>query len=206
MAERINLSGKRFGRWTVLEYVGQMKWLCRCDCGTEKPVNGSSLRREITGGCIKCNPALGNRLTHGGSHSRLYRCWEAMKYRCLKPGATAYHRYGARGITVCQEWTDSFELFRDWALVNGYTDHLTIERNKNDLGYSPDNCRWATYAEQNRNTSRTRLVTYQGRRAVAADLAIERGMPPDVVRQRIHRYGWPVELALSTPVAFRKHR
>jgi hypothetical protein len=120
--------------------------------------------------------------------------------RCENPNADAYPRYGGRGITVCQEWRSSFEVFRDWAHSNGYADHLTIDRIENADGYRPGNCRWATYAQQNRNYGRNNPIEYQGRTVLIGDLAAEHGLPADIVKNRIRRYGWTIEKALSTPV------
>lgn len=200
MSARIDMVGQRFGRWTVLSYSGNRTWRCRCDCGTEKNVHGASLRRGATQGCISCHPALGNRLTHGEKRTRLYTIWSGMIDRCENPNADAYPRYGGRGITVCQEWRSSFEVFRDWAHSNGYADHLTIDRIENADGYRPGNCRWATYAQQNRNYGRNNPIEYQGRTVLIGDLAAEHGLPADIVKNRIRRYGWTIEKALSTPV------
>lgn len=71
--------------------------------------------------------------------------------RCDNPKNKKYHLYGGRGITVCEEWKNSFPAFHEWAIANGYSDELSIDRIDNDKGYSPDNCRWATITEQNRN-------------------------------------------------------
>ncbi len=200
MVARIDLAGQRFGRWLVLSYTGEMRWLCRCDCGTEKDVHGASLRRGATQGCISCHPALGNRRTHGERRTRLYNIWSGMIYRCENPNADAYLRYGGRGISICPEWRSSYESFRDWARSNGYAAHLTIDRINNDRGYEPNNCRWATFAEQNRNYGRNRPIEYQGRTVLIGDLAVEHGLPADIVKNRVRRYGWTIEKALSTPV------
>ena len=90
---------------------------------------------------------------HGGTGTRLYKIWERMKARCQSPANDEFHRYGAAGITVCAEW-QQFEPFRDWALANGYAASLTLDRRKNDQGYAPGNCRWATISQQNRNHRR----------------------------------------------------
>ena len=89
---------------------------------------------------------------HGQSRSRLYRIWSNMKNRCTCNTTPSYAYYGGRGIKVCKEWIDSFESFRDWALVNGYEDGLELDRRDADGGYMPENCRWATRTEQMRNT------------------------------------------------------
>lgn len=154
----IILTGQRFGRLTVIRQVNGAStksayWLCRCDCGIEKVVSRPSLVKGTTQscGCFQ-RESVGDRArTHGGWKTRLYSIWKHMKERCYKPYAHKYPLYGGRGITVCDEWLNAFPSFRDWALSNGYNDNLTLDRIDNDKGYSPDNCRWATFSEQNRN-------------------------------------------------------
>jgi hypothetical protein len=123
--------------------------------------------------------------------------------RCENPNCEAFDRYGGRGISICLEWRRSFEAFRDWALDHGYRRNLTIDRIENDGNYEPGNCRWATYAEQNRNSSRNRPIEYRGRAVLVCDLALEVGLPQDILKNRIFRYGWPIEKALTTPVQSR---
>lgn len=206
MSSRIDLTGKNFGNWTVLSYAGDQKWLCRCACAFENKVSGSSLRRGLSTGCVGCNPARMNRLTHGGRATRLYNIWCGMKARCENSQDAAFDRYGGRGIKVCQDWRDDFASFRRWSEANGYTEVLTIDRKNNDGHYEPDNCRWATYAEQNRNYGRNRPILHEGRYVLIGDLAAEHGLPGDVVKNRVRRYGWPLTKALSTPVQAREKR
>lgn len=203
MSARIDLSGCRFGRWQVLHYVGRQKWQCRCDCGITRDVDGSSLRRNITAGCNACSPNRGSRRTHGQRNTRLYNIWCKMKSRCENERDAAFPRYGGRQIRVCSEWRKDFQAFRIWAEANGYQPQLTINRKNNDGHYEPDNCEWATYAEQNRNYSRNRPILHNGRYVLIGDLAAEYGLPSDVVKNRVRRYGWPLVRALNTPVGIR---
>jgi len=129
-----------------------------------------------------------------------------MKRRCLNPRDARYQDYGGRGITICEEWRQDFKAFESWALESGYSDELTIDRVNNDSGYRPGNCRWATQAEQNRNCSRNRYVTYNGKQCLVCDVASEVGINQRVLGSRIFRYGWPVEKAVSTPVSSRKSK
>ena len=123
-------------------------------CGVVKERPGYLAKRGWSALCQPCSVTR-----HGGTGTRLHSIWLKMRERC---GLTnhrhkAHDRYAGRGIAVCQEWAASFEVFRDWALTNGYADTLTIDRRDNDKGYSPDNCRWVTRAENNRNSSRAKL-------------------------------------------------
>lgn len=200
MGKFIEMSGRAFGGWSVRSYAGKGLWVCHCRCGAERLVSGKSLRRGGSKQCRECMQSAGLRRSHGGCGSRLYMIWAGMKARCLNKRHANYGHYGARGISVCDEWASDFAVFRDWAFTNGYGDTLTIDRKDNDLGYFPENCRWVTRAQQNQNRRNNRPVTYRGEPVLIPDLARRHGLPEHVVKDRIRRSGWSVEKAISTPV------
>lgn len=162
MSRANELSGKRFGRLLVLERAGSNSkgnslWRCRCDCGNEAVIVGYSLTggRSKSCGCLHHEKlSVRNqqeKRTHGETHTRLYTIWRGMRQRCENANRKHYSDYGGRGITVCPEWDESYEAFRDWAVSNDYRDDLTIDRIDNDKGYFPENCRWVTMSVQNAN-------------------------------------------------------
>lgn len=165
MRARLDLTGQRFERLVAIKPVetnaeGNVMWLCKCDCGNETVVNSQKLKSGHTRSC----GCLGNEITtlrnKAGRkdpnvlrrENRIYRIYYGMITRCYNPKDTkAYKHYGALGVSVCQEWLDSYEAFEAWALSHGYRDNLSIDRINPFGNYEPDNCRWATAKEQANN-------------------------------------------------------
>lgn len=164
--------GDRFGHLTVIElhndhHFGK-SWLCQCDCGNEVVKNASRLlglnKRNPDKSC-GCSEHTQNR--NVVKYPRIYSIWKSIQDRCYIKNRDNYERYGGKGIKVCDEWLDSFDTFLEWALKNGYSDDLNINRIDPEKDYEPSNCRWATVftQQQNRgifksNTSGVSGVTY----------------------------------------------
>ena len=144
MGKREDLSGQKFHRISVLHEAtpktSPIKYECLCDCGTRLTVRGDSLKNGNTKscGCLQRELVQLRSTSHGESNTRLYKIFTSMRARCNTPSATAYSEYGAKGISVCSDW-DSFEVFKDWANSNGYTEGLTIDRKESNKGYFPEN-------------------------------------------------------------------
>ena len=133
------------------------------------------------------------------SHKRLYRIWFDMRRRCYQPQNKRYKRYGGRGIKVCEEWRKDFQPFFDWAMANGYSDTLTLDRKEKNGDYCPENCRWADVYEQANNRANNHYITYRGETKTMKEWSRELGIPYYTLRQRISR-GWPVAEALEKPI------
>lgn len=197
------MTGQRHGDWLVLCKSGNTPrgaalWLCRCDCGVERPVIGADLRggRSKNCGCKKAVTAKSINLRHGESGTRLYNIWRLMRARCSD---RSDNRYGGNGIKVCKQWL-KYEDFRDWAISNGYRDDLTIDRVDNNKGYYPQNCRWADYKTQSRNRGFVAL-TSEGR--PGPEVAEENGIPVRTYNVR-RSAGWSVDEAATAPYGKRR--
>lgn len=197
------LPGQKFGRLTVIREAerqyGHRYILCRCDCGNEKTINLNSLIKGMSNscGCYRKEFIANRNYKHGHTYradgvERLYRIWQGMKRRCYDADDPGYNNYGARGITICDEWIDDYSTFREWANNNGYSNELTIDRIDNDKGYSPDNCRWATVKEQSNNTRHNHRVTYCGETHTLSEWGDILGISDDLIGQRL-RKGLPLE-------------
>lgn len=156
-----DLTGKKFGKLTVIgldesRQTRKTYWICQCECGGIKSARSDSLLCGAikSCGCMKKEQDKLN-LTANHSHkqsgTRLYKIWQGMKKRCNDKNTACYDRYGGRGIKVCEEWNNSFEPFFEWAMNNGYSEELAIDRIDNNGNYEPNNCKWSTNQEQCNN-------------------------------------------------------
>lgn len=173
MGAPLNLIGEHFGRLTVLEKApnriynngdSRRAWLCSCSCGKQVIATTMDLRCGDTKscGCLLNETRVKKATTHGHSGTRLHHIWVAMRKRCHNKHSSDYQHYGGRGISVCDEWDNSYQEFMDWALRNGYSDDLTIDRIDVDGWYTPSNCRWVSMREQANNRTTSKYITYNG--------------------------------------------
>jgi hypothetical protein len=160
MSALVDITGQRFNRWTVLTQSltknGRATWLCRCECGTEKVVEGSALRRGKSGSCgCLANELIAERLIkHNCQKHPLYNIWLAARQRTINRNSKDYPRYGGRGIKMHPRWENNVESFVKYllsALGPKPTPQHSLDRIDNDQGYIPGNLRWATKSEQNKN-------------------------------------------------------
>lgn len=132
--------------------------------------------------------------THGQSKTRTYAVWFNMISRCHNPNARGYHKYGAKGVNVCRRWRDSYENFL--ADMGTIPDGMTIDRIKNERGYEPGNCRWATQKTQQNNRTNNRVIEFNGERLTVMQWSERLGIGRHTIVNRL-RLGWPIEKVLS---------
>lgn len=206
-----DLTGMKFGILTVVskapDYIApngrkHRRFVCRCDCGNDVIVAIDNLKRTKSCGCIKRSVAASigaKNVRHGDARNvdraRLYRIWSGMKSRCLNQKSPEYDIYGGRGIKICKEWVDDYPAFKCWAMKNGYSDELSIDRIDCNGDYAPDNCRWATAKEQSNNLRNNKRVVIDGVEMTIAQLSDKYKIPHHILLSR-YNLGWSGEQIL----------
>lgn len=219
MPKRLEIKeGTRYGRLVVIKEVEPRKafrgydrqFLCMCDCGNTIVTLLRSLRfdKATSCGCKQRESATrlgsGKRICPDNDEARrIYTIWRGMKSRCYCKGSHTYGRYGAVGISVCEEWRNDFLAFYTWSIEHGYKDGLTIDRIDGRGNYEPGNCRWATMKEQSNNTRRNVFLSHNGETHSVSEWARIVGINRTTIQLRLKK-GWSVEKALTAPVRGRK--
>jgi hypothetical protein len=206
MPKRLDLTGYVYSRLKVVRCVGarnkRVHWECLCDCGNIAVVSTGSLR---SGNCSSCGcynieqvkKAGKSRSTHGMKRTPEYRCWAQLKHRCINKDSQGYADYGGRGITVCDEWKDSFEtFFKD--MGPRPSPKYSLDRIDNDGPYCKENCKWSTRKEQANNKRSCRILVLGNEAKTVAEWSEVVGLKGQTIRSRLSR-GWSVKDALTTP-------
>ena len=206
-----DLTHRQFSRLLVMGFAyshnQQRYWACQCDCGREVMVSTHSLMsgNAKSCGCLQKEKAgaTGKNMftTHGlsrqnGVKTRLFRIWVGMKTRCYNSNDRAYKNYGQRGIIICDDWLN-YENFHQWAISNGYSDTLSIDRIDTHGNYEPNNCRWVNAQTQANNRRNSRKFIYEGKEKTLTELANEHSISVQCLSRRLNA-GWDLEKALTT--------
>ncbi len=175
----LDLTGHKYGRWTVLKIASRrgrhIYWECVCECGVVKDISRCSLRNGFSKSCGCLNEEVVHGIEHGMTRSPEWVAWINMRTRCLNQNNNHWRNYGGRGIKICQRWLDSFvNFYADMGPSNG----MTIERDDVNGNYEPNNCRWIPSEDQSRNKTTTRKITAFGREQLFIDWARELDMKP----------------------------
>lgn len=200
----IDMSGKRYHSLVAVKPVGKMmngniKWLFVCDCGEECEIDGYAVR---TGKQISCSACGAERskfasITHGMSESDEFKIWTDMNTRCYNENSTSYSNYGGRGIQLCERWKNSFEAFFADMGKRPSKGH-SIDRKDVNGDYSPENCKWATAAEQAKNKRNNVLITIDGETRILSDWAKHFGVFTSTASLRYKRGYRGIDVFKST--------
>lgn len=205
----IDISGQKFGRLTVVSFAGYKiqgksnhktsAWKCKCVCGNEIVVTKSLLKSGNTKSC-GCLKSENNRKTwtkHGLCNTRLYKIFSMMKDRCYNKNSKAYMYYGGKGVSICDEWLNDFQVFYNWAIQNGYNDNLTIERMDVNGNYEPNNCKWITQSEQTRNRTNTHFILFNDEKYTLTELSNKLGVSRTTIRKYEKQFNGDSERAIN---------
>jgi transcription elongation factor Elf1 len=201
--KRLDLVGEKFGR-LVVKRLAKMHnrkafWECVCDCGKKVIVSGSHLKsgHSESCGCLQSDIARQIHVTHGMKGTSEYNTWVRMRQRCENQTDKSYKNYGGRGIRVCERW-HKFENFLED--MGPRPRGRSIDRIDNDGDYTPDNCRWAASSAQNNNRRDNNYIFFRGQKKTLSQWAFALGINYHSLSSRLHKLGWTVERAFTTPV------
>lgn len=211
----VDLTGQTFERLTVIKRVDDyispsgyhsVQWLCKCKCGNNTIVTSENLKSGNTKscGCYSKESLIERNTSHNASNTRLYHVWSSMKDRCSNPNNKKYMDYGGRGIAVCDEWANNFELFANWAYNNGYIEFVsrgecTLDRIDVNGNYCEDNCRWVTQKTQSNNKRNNHYITYKNETHTVTEWNEILGYKKGVLSRRLFN-GWSIEDAFTKPI------
>lgn len=194
--------GEKYGKLTIIG-IAQKRGrhyyvVCRCDCGNEKIIEISNILAKsgmtLSCGCLKESKKVLNKI----EHKRIYGIFHGIKTRCYNPSCKSYKNYGGRGITICDEWKNDFYAFYNWAVNNGYTDSLSIDRIDVNGNYEPSNCRWVTSKIQNNNRRTNKVIEYKGEKHNLCEWAKILNIKHNTLCMRLKK--WDIEKAFNMGV------
>lgn len=207
-----DITGMKFGLLTAVRMVGRNPrgnalWECRCDCGGVKTQTAAILKQPglRSCGCMVKKRPYTKLFKHGATNSPEFRAWAAIIYRCHNPTAAAYKWYGARGIEVCDRWREGFTNFLA-DMGQKPEGKYSLDRVDNDKGYSPENCRWATDIEQQRNRSIVRKIEHNGEIKTIGEWAAQGPLTRETLRRRLASGKWSIADAIEKPITPRSDR
>jgi len=214
MGKIIDLTGKRFGKLTVIKRIKssiepsgrkRVRWLCKCDCGNITYSSGDNLRenKSLSCGCERKNTLKEIRTTHSMTGTRIYNIWGHMIQRCNNPKNKHYKEYGERGINICSKWLNFQNFYKD--MGKSYKEHCkkygekdtTIDRVSVNGNYEPSNCRWATRKTQSNNTRANHFITYNNETLTMAQMAEKYNLPKGTLSSRLNRDKMDIKRALN---------
>lgn len=199
----MNLQGNVYGDVTVIREVGRNRygilWECKCKCGRTFDAVATALN---SGRIARC-PKSRMRLNLTEIEKPIYSAWSNIKNRCLNQNSGDYRYYGGRGITICPEWSHSFDAFYNWAKENGWEKGLTIDRIDVNGNYCPENCRWVDMKHQCNNRTNNHMIEFNGEIHTLQEWADILGISHDVIKMRLRR-GWTIERTLTEKVHTRE--
>ena len=209
--KKLDLTGKTFGNYKVLNIAetrnGKRMWKCECLlCGNIRYVstNGLTSGRQKSCGCQSYKGEHNGQYSHGLSNHKLNSLWRGIKTRCYNQKSKSYKYYGAKGISMCDEWKNDFKTFYNWCIANGYDENLTIERIDYKGNYEPNNCKFISIQEQQRNKRNNISITHNGETRCLAEWCKILNLNYDRTISRI-RNGWSIEDAFTTGKYSTKH-